>query len=87
MNKLRRAAALTALVMVCMLAAAPALHAEGANPTPGGLVLFDAGGWLGGWLQWLTRFFERRSTGGGSPVSPTGDVGGCVDPWGTPCKP
>lgn len=89
MNKLRRTAALAALVMVCMLAAAPALHAEGANLTPGGLALFDAGGWLGGWLQWMTRFFERRSTGGGPPVSPAGDGHGCIDPNGSPmpCKP
>ncbi|HVF58575.1 MAG TPA: hypothetical protein VNJ70_01990 [Thermoanaerobaculia bacterium] len=84
MNKLRRAAAVAALVMVCMLAAAPALHAEGATHTPDGFAIFDAGGWLRGWLEWLAGFFERGSTGGGPPAGANGDASGCIDPNGSP---
>ncbi|MGH7754222.1 MAG: hypothetical protein ACREN5_15560 [Gemmatimonadales bacterium] len=85
MNRLRKAA-FAALVVVCALVSTPALQAEGANPTPGGLTVFDAGGWVRGWLAWLGGLFQWGE--GAPPAGASGDGHGCADPWGNPaCKP
>lgn len=85
MNRLRKAV-VVALMVVCALASTPALYAGVSAPTPGRLALFDAGGWVRGWLAWLGGLFERDQ--GGPLAGATGDEGGCVDPWGTPkCRP
>lgn len=86
MNRLRKAA-FAVLVVVCALASAPVLQAEGANPTPGGVELFDVEGWLRGWWEWLGGLFQWGESG--PPARVSGDENGCADPNGSPapCRP
>jgi hypothetical protein len=91
--------ALGAVVLVCLLAAPPALRAEGATIISGGSVVESPGRWIAGWLERLAEWLgwgdeELRpvvapgsgSSSGDTPApAPTGDCGGGYIPDGAPC--
>jgi hypothetical protein len=73
---------LAALVAVCTLALVPAAHAGAAAATPRVAALAgDDGGWVPGFLSWLT---ERARALGGGLRAIAGAGSGCADPDGAP---
>jgi hypothetical protein len=74
--------ALAGLLAVCALTLAPAAHAGAAAATPRVPALAgDDGGWVPGFLSWLTE--RARSLGGGLRAI-VGASSSCVDPNGAP---
>lgn len=75
-----RVAAFGLVVVVSLVAAAPAAFAD-ETWTPGRLALGGPGGWLAEWVAWLV---ERVAPAPGGPRAVTAQDGSCIDPGGAP---